>query len=133
MLKLCVRYCSAMLLDLCPNVLSRRNTKDLCGFWRAMFYPFGGHMQGWKQHFGPRSMPSWPSWTPLRCLEATAMLLGAKLGDLEGKLGHREVMLKLSWAMLCRSYRSDFLRPCCWLCIPKCFPPSRTKILSVFL
>ena len=28
------------------------------------------------------------------------MLLGAKLGDLEGKLGHREVMLKLSWAML---------------------------------
>ena len=29
------------------------------------------------------------------------MLLGAKLGDLEGKLGHREVMLKRSWAMLC--------------------------------
>ena len=28
------------------------------------------------------------------------MLLGAKLGDLEGKLGYREVMLKLSW-MLC--------------------------------
>ena len=28
------------------------------------------------------------------------MLLGAKLGDLEGKLGRREVMLKLSWAML---------------------------------
>ena len=29
------------------------------------------------------------------------MLLGAKFGDLEGKLGHREVMLKLSCAMLC--------------------------------
>ena len=29
------------------------------------------------------------------------MLLGAKLGGLEGKLGYREVMLKLSWAMLC--------------------------------
>ena len=29
------------------------------------------------------------------------LLLGAELGDLEGKLGHREVMLKLSWAMLC--------------------------------
>ena len=29
------------------------------------------------------------------------MFLGAKLGDLEGKLGYRQVMLKLSWAMLC--------------------------------
>ena len=29
-------------------------------------------------------------------LEVTAMLLGATLGDLEGKLGYREVMLKLS-------------------------------------
>ena len=28
------------------------------------------------------------------------MVLGAKLGDLEGKLGHREVMVKLSGAML---------------------------------
>ena len=37
----------------------------------------------------------------LRYLEATAQLLAAKLGDLEGKLGYREVMLKLSWAMLC--------------------------------
>ena len=34
-------------------------------------------------------------------LEATALLLGAKLGDLEGKFGYREVMLKLSRAMLC--------------------------------
>ena len=28
-------------------------------------------------------------------------VLAAKLGDFEGKLGYREVMLKLSWAMLC--------------------------------
>ena len=41
--------------------------------------PFGGQTQGWKQHFGPRSGPSWPSWALLRYLEATAMLLGAKL------------------------------------------------------
>ena len=44
----------------------------------------------------------WPSWAP-RYLEATALLLAAKLGDLEGKLGYREVMLKLSWAMLCHA------------------------------
>ena len=28
------------------------------------------------------------------------MLLGAKLGNLEGKLGYREVVFKLSWAIL---------------------------------
>ena len=28
------------------------------------------------------------------------MLLGAKLGDLKSKLGHREIMWELSWAML---------------------------------
>ena len=55
----------------------------------TMFYPFQGQMQ------------VWPSWALLRYLEATAMLLGAKLGDLEGNLGYREVMLKLSWATLC--------------------------------
>ena len=50
--------CSAMLLDLCPKVLSPRNTKILSGFWRAMFYPLGVQTQGWKQHFGPRLGPS---------------------------------------------------------------------------
>ena len=30
-----------------------------------------------KQHFGPRSGPSWPSWAPFRYLEATAMLVEA--------------------------------------------------------
>ena len=92
MLKLYVRYCSAMLLDLCPKVLSPRNTKILSGFWRAVFYAFGGLKQPFVLRLG--------SWALLRYLEATAMLLGAKLGDLEGKLGHREVMLKQSW-MLC--------------------------------
>ena len=38
--------------------VSPRNTKILGRFWRAMFYPFGGKMQGWKQHFGPRLGPS---------------------------------------------------------------------------
>ena len=46
----------------------------------------------------------------LRYLEATAMLLGAKLGDLEGKLRYWEVMLKLSWAMLC------YVEAICWTC-----------------
>ena len=50
---------------------------------------------------GPDSGQVWPSWALLRYLEATALLLVAKLGDLEGKLGYREVMFKLSWAMLC--------------------------------
>ena len=58
----------------------QQRTKILSGFLRAMLDPFGE-----------------PS---LAILEATALLLGAKLGDLEGKLGNREVMLKLSWAML---------------------------------
>ena len=30
-------------------------------------------------------------------------------------------------------YMSDFVRPCCWFCIQKCSPPSRTKTLSGFL
>ena len=35
--------------------------------------------------------------------------------------------------MSCWSYMSDVVRPCCWFCIQKCSPPSRTKILSRFL
>ena len=54
-------------------------------------------MQGSKQHFGPRLGPS----AILRYPDATALLLGARLGGLEGKFSYREVMLKLSWAMLC--------------------------------
>ena len=51
-------------------------------------------MQGSKQRVGPRLGPS-------LAIFATGLLLAAKLGDLEGKLGYRKVMLKLSWAMLC--------------------------------
>ena len=91
---------------------SPRSTKILSGFWRAMFYPLGGQMQGWKQHFGPRLGPIWPSWALLRYLEATAMLLRAKLGDLEGKLGYREVMQK------------DCVRPCCGFASRNTFPPT---------
>ena len=77
--------CSAVLLDLCPQVLSPRNTKNLYKWVLASYVLlFGGQMQ----HFGPRSGPSWPSWAPLRYLEATAMLLGAKLG-----------ILRASWAI----------------------------------
>ena len=88
------RRCSAMLLDLCPEVLSPRSTKILSGFWQAMCKDRSNILgPGWGQ--------VWPSWALLRYLEATALLLAAKLGDLEGKLAYREVMLKLSWAMLC--------------------------------
>ena len=62
----------------------------LSGFWRAMLDPFGGQMQGSRGQV-------WPSWALSKYLEATALLLGARLVDLEGKLSDRE----LSWAMLC--------------------------------
>ena len=103
-----------MLLDLCPKVLSPKSTKILSGFWRAMLMdPFRVQMQGSKQRFGPRLGPSLAILGPARYLEATALLL-------EGKLGYREVMLKLSWAMLCHVEAI-------------CQTPSRTKILSGFL
>ena len=86
-----VRCCSAMLLDLCPKVLSPRNTKIWSGFWRAMFY---------RNILDPDWGQVWPSWALLRYLEATAMLLGAKLGDLEGKLGYRGAVFKPSWGIL---------------------------------
>ena len=54
-------------------------------------------MQGSKQHFGPR--PSLAVLGPVK-VTASGSFGGAKLGDLEGKLGYWEVILKLSWAML---------------------------------
>ena len=52
--------------------------------------------------FGPRLGPSLATLGPVKVLylEATAMLLGAKLGDLEGKLGCRGVVFKPSWGIL---------------------------------
>ena len=50
-------------------------------------------MQGWKQRFGARLGPS-------LAILGLAMLLEAKLGDLEGKLGYREVVFKPSGGIL---------------------------------
>ena len=52
------------------------------------------------------------------------MLLGAKLGDLEGKVGYREVVFKLSWAILFGHFVAFPARNAL---------PIRTKILSKFL
>ena len=86
---------------------------------------------------GPDWGQVWPSWALLRYLEATALLLAAKLGDLEGKLGYREVMLKLSWAMFCHVEAVKlYVRFCSAMLLvlhPEMLSPSRTKILSGFL
>ena len=65
-----------MLLDLCPKVLTPRNTKILSGFWRAMFYQFEGQLQGWSNILGPDWGQVWPSWALLKYPEATAMQVG---------------------------------------------------------
>ena len=122
-----VRCCSAMLLGLCPKVLSPRSTNILSGFWQAMscWIHLGVKCKDRSNILGPDEGQVWPSWALLRYLEATALLLATKLGDLEGKLGYREVMLKveakLGYVMSRWSYiMSDFVLPCCWFCIPKC-------------
>ena len=77
---------------------------------------FEGSKQPWAfPRFQIEAKFGHASWTMFRYLEATAVLLGAKFGDLVGRLGYREVilarswgqvlplcgaMLKLSWAML---------------------------------
>ena len=124
--QLYVRYCSAMSLDLCPEALFPQKHKILSVFWRAMFYPFWGRMRkDGSNILGPDWGQVWPSWALLRYLEVTAMLLGAKLGHLEGKLGYREVVFKLSWAILFGHVVAFSAR--------NTLPPSRTKILSGFL
>ena len=78
------------------------------GFGGPFFY-LGVKGKDGSNILGPDWGQVWPSWA----LEATAMLLGAKLGDLEGKLvsgGHVEAKLgyvmmlklyfRLCWAML---------------------------------
>ena len=75
-------------------------------------------------------------WVLLRYLEATALLLGAKLGDLEGKLGYWEVMLKSSWAMLRYVILKLYVRFCSAMLValyPEMLSPGRTKVLSGFL
>ena len=71
----------------------------LSGFWRAVLDPF----EGSKQHFGRRLGVSLAILGPVKASGATALLLAAKLGDLEGKVklsgGHIEA--KLGYVMLC--------------------------------
>ena len=71
------------------------------GFGELCFIHLGVKCKDRSNILGPDWGKVWPSWALLKYLEATALLFGAKLGDLEGKLGYREVMFKLSWAMLC--------------------------------
>ena len=93
-----------------------RNTKILSGFWRATFYllSIGGSNARMEATF----------WAPIW---AKSAILGPV--KVSGSYSHREVTLTLSWAMLCyvKSYRSDFLRPCCWFCNPKCFSPQQDQ------
>ena len=70
---------------------------------------------------GPDWGQAWPSWALLRYLEAVALLLAAKLGNLQGKLGYRGVMLELSWVMSC--YNELYVvQLCSCFCIQKCSP-----------
>ena len=135
MLQLYVRCCSAMLLDLCPKALSPRNAKILSGFWRAMFYSLGGQMQGSRQHFGPRLGPSLAILDPAKVSGSDSSAPWGKVGGSWGQFGLSggRVQAKLGYVMLCWSYMSDFVRPCCWFCIQKCSQPSRINILSGFL
>ena len=97
---------------LTSNQIRRNKHRNSSGFWQAMLDPFGG------SHARIKAGQIWPSWDLLRYLEATALLLGARSGDFEGKLSYREVVLKVSSAvMTCWSYMSDFVRPCCRFCI----------------
>ena len=64
-----------------------------------------------------RRIDSWPSWALLRYLEATAALLEAKLGDLEGKL------LGLSGGRV-QAQLGYFVRPFCCFCSQKCPAPA---------
>ena len=60
-------------------------------------------MQGSRQRYCGQV---WPSWA------AQLYFLGARLGDFEGKLNYREVILKLSWAMLCHVEAILYVRFC---------------------
>ena len=72
------------------------------GFGKPCCFHLGVKCKDASNILGPDWGPSLAILGLLRRLEATALLLAAKLGDLEGKLGDREVMLKLSRAMLCQ-------------------------------
>ena len=82
---------------------------------------------------GPDWGQVWPFWAVLvsgSYSTASCGKVGGPWGQVGLSGGH---VAKLGYVMSCWSYMSDFVRPCCWFCIPKCSPPSRTKILSGFL
>ena len=90
----------------------------LSGFWRAMLDPFGGaKCKDRSDILGPDWGQVGSSCALLRYVEATALLLGRKVGGsweqvkLSG--GHVE-----GYVMSCWSHMSDFVRPCCWFCTP---------------
>ena len=56
--------------------------------------------------------------------------VGGSWGQVGLSGGHVEAAL--GYAIPCWSYMSDFVRPCCWFCIQKCLPPSRTKIIRYY-
>ena len=58
----------------------------------------------------------WPSWA---LFEVSGVLLEAKLGDLEGKLGYREVVFKAELRY--------FVRPFCCFCSQKCLLPAGSR------
>ena len=72
------------------------------GFGKPCWIHLGAKRRDPGNILGPDWGPSLAILAQLRHLEATALLLAAKLGDFEGKLGYREVMLRLSRAMLCQ-------------------------------
>ena len=114
MLKLCVRCCSAMLLDLCFKMPPPQKHQDFKWVLASYVGPIWGasaRIEAWAPDWGQ----VWPSWTMLRYLEATALFLG-KVG---AKWGH---------VRSCWSYMPDLFGPCGWFCTQKW-----TKILSGFV
>ena len=122
-----------------PQSALPRSSQILSGFWRVRFgelcwMHFGIKYKDQSNILGPDWGQVWPLWALLGYLQ---LLLAAKLGDLQGKLGYREVMLKLCWAMLCHVEARLYVRLCSAMSLllhPEMSPPpGRTKILSGFL
>ena len=72
------------------------------GFGELCFIHLGSNARMEATFWGQIGAKFGHLWALLRYLEATAtaMLLEAKWGDLEGKLGYREVVFKPSWGIL---------------------------------
>ena len=66
--------CQVVVPKCCPP-----KTKNLSGFWRALFHPVGGLNAGMENILGPDWGQIWLYSVLLRHLEATAVLLGTNL------------------------------------------------------